>query len=96
MTDLEVPLSTGKTYASVTPIWLLALVGSVLAGTLAAPDAVYGWLCLSLAACTIVAFCVQLAVRRREGFVRRVTLSIVGAVIATALVSIVIALLNTF
>ncbi|MGO7983958.1 hypothetical protein ACC691_39655, partial [Rhizobium johnstonii] len=55
-------------------------------------DERFGGLSLSLAVCTLIAFAVQLSVRRREGFVSRVTASIVGAVVVTAVASIVIAI----
>jgi len=42
----------------------------------------------------VLAMAVQLALRRREGFVGRLIRSIVGAVVVTALASIVIAVIE--
>ncbi|WP_235833304.1 hypothetical protein [Orlajensenia flava] len=92
MTDVESPMTRTLTLASVVPVWLLAAVGAVVSGTVLAPSERFGGLALSLAICTLIAFCIQLATRRRDGFVDRVTLSIVGAVVVSAIGAIVIAI----
>jgi hypothetical protein len=92
MTDTEAPLSPAQTYAGIVPVWLLAVAGAVVVGLLVQPDERFGGLSLSLAVCALVAFCLQLIVRRREGFVARVVASVVGAVVITVIAGIVVAL----
>ena len=76
--------SPRATFASIVPVWILAAIGAVARRhPRSPPEERFGGLCLSLAVCALAAFCVQLAIRRREGFVARVTTSIVGAVVVT-------------
>ncbi|MEL4317390.1 hypothetical protein WJX64_00070 [Leifsonia sp. YIM 134122] len=91
MTDTEVPLTPAVTFAGIVAVWILAAVGAVVVLAAVAPEDRFGGLCLSLAVCAIAAFCVQLATRRRDGFVSRVVASFVGSVVITAIAGIVVA-----
>lgn len=62
-------------------IWLVAAVGAVLTGVLVAPADRLVWISLSLAGCTILTLAAQLSTGQKEGYVHRVTLSLVGAVL---------------
>lgn len=62
-------------------VWVLAVVCAVLTGLLSSNSQVLVWIGLSLAGCTIATLCIQLATGRKEGYLNRVTTSIVGAVI---------------
>lgn len=75
---------------SVVPVWLLAAVGAVVVGLVAsaADDLVY--LPVVLAASVLLTFCVQLGIRRPEGFVNRVTASITGVVVVLAIGTLVL------
>ena len=66
---------------SVVMIWLVAVVGAVLTGVLVAPENRLVWISLSLAGCTILTLAAQLSTGQKEGYVHRVTLSLVGAVL---------------
>ena len=66
---------------SVVTIWLVAIVCAVLTGVLVAPENRLVWLSLSLAGCTILTLAAQLSTGQKEGYVHRVTLSLVGAVL---------------
>jgi len=66
---------------SVVLIWLVAAVCAVLTGVLVAPENRLVWISLSLAGCTILTLAAQLSTGQKEGYVHRVTLSLVGAVI---------------
>ena len=70
--------------ASIVPIWLVALVGAVLVGLLAAPTHIYGWLSIVLAVSIILTFVIQLALSTKEGLVMRTAASIGGAAILLA------------
>lgn len=65
-------------------VWLLAIACAVLTGLLSAHGQVLVWTGISLAGCTIATLCIQLATGRKEGYVTRVTTSIVGAVVVLA------------
>jgi len=66
-------------------VWLLAVACAILTGVFSAPGQELVWIGLSLAGCTLATLCVQLATGRKEGYVNRVTSSVVGAVIVLAL-----------
>lgn len=68
-------------WRTIVVVWLLAVVCAVLTGLLSANSQVLVWIGLSLAGCTIATLCIQLATGRKEGYLNRVTTSIVGAVI---------------
>lgn len=66
-------------------MWLLAVVCAVLTGIFSPRGEELVWIGLSMAGCTLTTLCVQLATGRKEGYVNRVTSSLVGAVIVLAL-----------
>jgi hypothetical protein len=67
--------------ASILPVWALAIIGSVVIGLVAAPDEYFTWVPIVFAAAIISAFTIQLAIRRKEGFVTRVMVSTGGALV---------------
>jgi hypothetical protein len=71
-------------WKSVVVVWLFALVCAVLTGLLSLPGQHLVWMSLSFAGCTIGTLSVQLATGRKEGYVDRVTTSLVGAVAVLA------------
>ena len=71
-------------WKSVVVVWLFALVCVVLTGLLSLPGQAMVWIGLSFAGCVIGTLCVQLATGRKEGYVNRVTMSLVGAVVVLA------------
>lgn len=79
---------------SVVPVWLAAVAAAVVIGVTSAPETHVTWLGVALAAVVIVTFFIQLAIRRKEGFVMRAMASITGAVIVLALASGVFALVG--
>ncbi|MDM4763769.1 hypothetical protein QT381_12195 [Galbitalea sp. SE-J8] len=68
-------------WASIAPIWALAALGAALVLVLRPVEGVLTWFPIVLALATIAAFLVQLGIRRREGFVTRVMVSVTGAVV---------------
>jgi hypothetical protein len=71
-------------WRTVVVVWLFAVVCMVLTGLLSAPGMVLVWVGLSLAGCTIGTLSVQLASGQKEGYVDRVTMSLVGTVVVLA------------
>ncbi|MFF2275328.1 hypothetical protein [Agromyces sp. NPDC058126] len=93
-------------WASVVLIWAVAIAGSAIVGGLALSGqgtwfgddswlGLYGALGVVLAAAVIGTLVVQLATRRPEGFVGRVSASIGGAVVVVALAALLLAPLAT-
>lgn len=72
--------------ASVIFIWLVTILGAVLIGLLAGEDYV-AWIVMALGASVVLTLCVQLALRRKEGFLARVTASLVGSMLVLAVAS---------
>jgi len=70
--------------ASILPVWALAIIGSVVIGLVVAPDEYFTWVPIVFAAAIISAFTIQLAIRRKEGFVTRVMVSTGGALVVLA------------
>jgi hypothetical protein len=75
---------------SVTPIWLIALIGAVLVGVLSHPGQYFVMLPVVLGVIVIVTFIVQLGLVRPEGFVDRVAASIAGSMVILAVASLVL------
>lgn len=62
-------------------VWVLALAGVVVIATTAEPGQSVAWIGLTAAVCTIATLAIQIATGRKEGYVDRVTASIVGTVV---------------
>jgi len=75
-------------------IWLVAAVCMVLTGLLVAPENRLVWTSLSLAGCTILTLAAQLSTGQKEGYVTRVTQSLVGAVVVLAAATGIFALIG--
>lgn len=94
--------ATGSGWPGIVSIWAVALVGVALVAGLAysgevawfgerGPLGVYAALGVVLAATVIGTLAVQLASRRPEGFVDRVSLSMAGAVVVVAVGAAIVA-----
>jgi len=90
--------------ASVIPVWILAVIGAILVGTLAdrtshangffsGSGGYLDWLGIVFAIIVILTFVVQLLIQRSEGFVSRVVASIVGSLIILAVATAILAFL---
>jgi hypothetical protein len=77
-----------------TPVWLLVALASALILLLTPPGEHILWLSVTLAAGTILTFCIQLGVDRKEGLVNRVMGSLGGSVVILALATGISALLG--
>lgn len=65
-------------------VWLFAVVGAVLIGLLAGHETYIDWMVMAMGASVIVTLCIQLGIRRPEGFLARVTASMIGSVVVFA------------
>ncbi len=65
-------------------VWVLALAGVVVIAFTAEPGTAAPWIGLTAAVCTIATLAIQIGTGRKEGYVDRVTWSIVGTVVVLA------------
>lgn len=66
---------------TVVPVWVAAAVSAVLIGVFAPPADYLAWLPIAMACLVLLAFALQLATAQREGFVGRLTASLVGGIL---------------
>ncbi len=71
-------------WRSIVVVWALALAAVVVIGFTAEPGHTTLWIGLAAAVCTIVTLAIQIGTGRKEGYVDRVTWSIVGTVVVLA------------
>ncbi|WP_104083657.1 hypothetical protein [Cryobacterium sp. Y11] len=77
-------------WRTIATVWLLAIIGAILTGVLATPASALGWIGLTLAGCTLVTLGLQIATGTKEGYVKRVTLSITGAMVILVVATVVV------
>ena len=70
--------------ASVLPVWILVLAATITVALVTPGYEFFTWLSIVLAASIILTFCVQLAIRRKEGFNGRLSLSASGSFLIVA------------
>jgi hypothetical protein len=76
------------------PVWVVAIVGAVLVGTISRPSDIYDWLSVVLVVSVLLTFIIQLALSTKEGLVMRTAASIGGAVILLAVATGVLVLVG--
>jgi hypothetical protein len=79
--------------ASILPVWALAIIGALVVGIASEPDDHLVWLPIVFAAAVISAFTIQLAIRRKEGFVTRVMTSTGGALVVLVISTLIFAVI---
>jgi len=75
--------------ASILPVWIVALAGAILIGVVVPPESRLLWVALLFAVIVLGSFAVQLAIRRKEGFVSRVMSSTGGSLLILAAATLV-------
>lgn len=84
--------ATPATWAGVLPIWMLALLASIVLGMVAPGDLLFAWTSVAGALAVLASFIVQvLIVGRAEGFLVRVSASVVGSLAIFFVASLVFA-----
>lgn len=73
-------------------MWVVAALIGVAVGAFVPEELRAQWLTVGLGGCLILAFAVQLATGRSQGFIQRVALSILGALLAMGVISLGFAL----
>ena len=76
--------------ASVLPVWLLVLAATVTIALVTPGFEFFTWLSIVLAGAIILTFCVQLAIRRKEGFNGRLNLSVGGSFLIVVVAALIL------
>ena len=76
--------------ASIIPIWILVLAAAIVIGIVSVDYEYFTWLPIALGATIVLTFVVQLSLRTKEGFVGRLVLSTVGALVILAVATAVL------
>lgn len=76
---------------SVVPVWLVAVIGSVVVGVFVDRHEYLVYLPVVLGLVTILTFCIQLAVQKTDGYVIRVTASAAGSVLILGIATLILA-----
>jgi len=86
------PLAPRSSLWSIIAVWVVSAVAGIVIGFVVPPGHRAEWLTIALGGAIIVSFAVQLAPGRPEGFIRRVALSVVGALFVLGIIGIVFGL----
>jgi hypothetical protein len=81
--------------ASILPVWVVAIVGAILVGTLAQPAGYFRWLSIVFALAILLTFALQLALSQKEGLVVRMTVSVGGSAILLAVATVILLFVTT-
>ena len=76
--------------ASIVPVWILVLAAAVVIAVATPGFEYFTWLPIVLAASIVLTFLIQLSIRRKEGFVGRLSLSGLGALVILTVVTVVL------
>lgn len=79
---------------SVVAVWVAALVGVIGVGILAAPERHITWVSILMLVLICLACVLQLAQAEADGFVRRMSESLVGALVILGIASLVFVILG--
>ena len=77
-------------WKTIATVWLLAIVGAVLTLIFSTDGSAINWISLTLAVCTLVTLCLQIATGSKEGYVKRVTMSVAGAIVILVVASAIV------
>jgi len=77
-------------------VWAIAAVVAVLIGILAPPDWRAAWMGVGMGLIIPIAFAVQLWPGRSQGFIRRMALSVLGALLVMGLIGVGLGLATLF
>ena len=76
--------------ASIIPVWILVALATVLIALATSGFEFFTWLPIVLAAAIVLTFCIQLVLRRKEGFNGRLALSSGGSLVIVAVGALVL------
>lgn len=80
-------LAPRRSFGGIVAVWVSAVVIGLAIGLLVPAQWRGAWLVVGLGGCLILSFAVQLAYGRSQGFIQRVAISILGALVILGVVS---------
>lgn len=83
-----------RAWGSIGAVWIVVLLGVIASWLLVPADELLQWFSIVLGGATILAFCVQLGLDNKVGFVNRMMATVTGAVAILALATGVLALVS--
>ncbi|QMU96033.1 hypothetical protein FVO59_01580 [Microbacterium esteraromaticum] len=83
----EPALAPRNAFHGVVAVWIASLVVAVTLGIVLPEELRVGWLLIAFGGIVLVAFAIQLAYGRAQGFIVRMAGSVVGALVIMGLVS---------
>ncbi|MGB4778604.1 hypothetical protein [Microbacterium sp.] len=83
-------------FGGIIAVWAAAAVISVVIGIVAPDDWWAAWMSVGFAGCLILAFVIQLFVGHPEGFLRRVSASVLGALVVMGFFGLGLGLVSLF
>lgn len=81
-------LAPRRTIGGIVAIWVVAALAGVAIGIFVPAQWRAAWLTLTLAGCLVLSFGVQLWYGRSQGFIQRVAMSTVGALLVLGVISV--------
>jgi hypothetical protein len=80
-------LAPRGTFGGIVAVWVVAALVGIAIGVFVPPEWRAAWLAVSLGGCLILAFTIQLVQGTSQGFIRRVAMSVLGAVLVLGVIS---------
>ncbi|GAA5032930.1 hypothetical protein ACFQRL_03940 [Microbacterium fluvii] len=83
-------------FAGVVAVWVVAALIGVAIGVFVPEGLRAAWLAIGLGVSLLLSFAIQLAAGRSQGFIRRVAMSVLGALLAMGVISLTFGLAALF
>jgi len=80
-------LAPRRTTGAIVGVWITAAVAAIVIGLLVPTDWRAAWLVVALGGCLVLSFALQLGYGRSHGFIQRVAISILGALVVLGVIS---------
>lgn len=80
-------LAPRRTFGGIIAVWIMAAVAGSAVGIFVAEGSRAAWLTVGLGGCLVLAFAIQLAYGRSQGFIERVAASVLGALLVMGVIS---------
>lgn len=80
-------LAPPRTFGGIVAVWIVAGVAAIAIGLFVPLGLRSTWLVVAMGGCLILAFAVQLAYGRSQGFIQRIAASVLGALLVMGLLS---------
>jgi len=80
-------LAPRRTVGGIVAVWITAAVIGVVVGVFAGEEWRAAWLTVGMGGCLVLAFAIQLAYGRSQGFTQRVAASALGALFVLGVIS---------